>query len=86
MAASVKSVSLTVLARNYCHLCADMITGLQRMQAAFPFTLEVVDVDADAELERRYGEKVPVLLHGHKEICHFHLDDARLADYLSKIC
>jgi len=63
-----------------------MISALQRMQAEFPFAFEVVDVDADPDLERSYGEKVPVLLHGSKEICHFHLDNARLADYLSKIC
>lgn len=43
------------------------------------FDIEVVDVDLNATLESRYGDKVPVLLHDDKEICHYFLDEARLA-------
>jgi len=63
-----------------------MISGLRQLQANVPFELEIIDIDADPELERRYGEKVPVLVHGGDEICHFHLDRAAVADYLAKIC
>ena len=41
-----------------------------------------LDVDADAELEARYGERVPVLLLGALpdavELCHFRFDRARV--------
>ena len=40
---------------------------------------EELDVDADAALERRYGEHVPVLVRPDgTEICHYLLDDAAL--------
>jgi len=43
----------------------------------------VVDVDNHPEVEAKWGDKVPVLLDGEIEICHYHLDvaalDARLA-------
>jgi len=44
----------------------------------------VVNVDADPALERRYGEKVPVLAHGENELCHYRLDPAAVTAYLSK--
>lgn len=38
-----------------------------------------IDVDADAALEARYGERVPVLTDAaDAEICHYRLDEAAL--------
>ena len=60
-------------------------------QALIPLALEcgvivdVLDVDADPELEALYGERVPVLLHERNELCHYFLDAAKVRDYLSKI-
>ena len=62
-----------------------MIAGLRALQAGVPFELEVVDVDTDPELESRYGELVPVLMSSDGELCHYHLDTAKVNDYLSKI-
>ena len=74
---------LTVLSREYCHLCEDMISALQQLQGRFSFDIEVVDVDNHPRLEEKWGEKVPVLLDGEIEICHYFLDaeavDTRLA-------
>lgn len=40
---------------------------------------EEIDVDADAALEEKYGERVPVLTDGEGgEICHYHLDEEAL--------
>lgn len=77
---------LTLYSRNYCHLCEEMIAVLRRAQADFEFELEIVDVDSDPELERRYGEMVPVLARGGEEICHYRLEPAVFAEYLAKIC
>ena len=45
--------------------------------------VDIVDVDADAELEARYGERVPVLLHRGVELCHYFLDVAEVRASLS---
>ena len=76
---------LTVYSRNYCHLCDDMIAGLRAMQARFHFTLDIIDIDPDPVLEARYGEDVPVLTHGPRELCRHALDPVRVTDYLSEI-
>ena len=80
-----RAPKLTVYSRAYCHLCDDMIAGLRALQAATRFELEVVDIDRDPALEARYGERVPVLTGGGNELCHYHLDLAKVNEYLSKI-
>ena len=62
-----------------------MIAGLRELQAGVPFELEIIDVDSDPALESRYGELVPMLVGGAGEICHYHLDTAKVNDYLNKI-
>ena len=76
---------LTVYSRGYCHLCDEMIAGLRTLQARFRFDLAIVDVDSDDALEARYGEDVPVVLHGETELCRHRLDVARVTDYLAEI-
>ena len=77
------SPKLTVLSREYCHLCHQMVAELEKLRGRHDFRIEVVDVDRDAVLEEKWGEKVPVLLDGEREICHYFLDiealEARLA-------
>ena len=75
-------VELTLYGRSWCHLCDDMIAGLQSLQPARDFRVSVIDVDSDPALERRFGEKVPVLMHGERELCHYHLDVSAVTDYL----
>lgn len=62
-----------------------MIAGLRELQTRFAFELAIVDVDSDPALEARYGEFVPVLVGRDGELCHYHLDRAKVNDYLSKI-
>ena len=69
---------LTLMFREYCSLCHHMRAALQPYQAEYGFELQVFDVDEDPELEARYNELVPVLLHEGGEICHWHLDEAKL--------
>ena len=78
-------MTLTLMFRSYCHLCHDMLSRLELLQAELGFELTIVDVDADAKLEEKYNESVPVLLHKHQEICHWHLDEAALRAYLAKL-
>ena len=74
-------MQLTLMFREYCSLCHHMQAALQPYQAQYGFTLDVVDVDADAVLEAKYNELVPVLLHGEHELCHYHLDEAAVRAY-----
>ncbi len=79
------AVELTLMSRGYCHLCHDMEAALAPLAAEFGATVTVLDVDADPALEARYDERVPVLLHGETELCHYFLDEAKTREYLAGI-
>ncbi len=76
---------LTLVSRTYCHLCLEMELALHPLADEFGLEVEVLDVDTDPELLALYDERVPVLLHGDEELCHYFLDLAKVRDYLSKI-
>jgi hypothetical protein len=60
-----------------------MLAALEQLRGRHDFTVTVVDVDSDPALEERWGDKVPVLLDGEREVCRYFLDvpalEARLA-------
>ena len=76
--------AFTLYGREECHLCQDMIATLRKMQADTSFTLDIIDVDDDSDLQARYGALVPVLMADGKEICHYHLDMAALERVLGR--
>jgi glutathione S-transferase len=78
------SLTFTVYSREYCHLCEEMIAGLRELQARFHFVMVVTDVDADPALAERYGEHVPVLAHGERELCRYVLDSGAVTAHLAK--
>lgn len=76
--------------RSYCHLCDDMLAALENLRAEFDFSVEVIDVDADAALVERYDELVPVLVgqqggHQEQQLCHYFLDLSVVRDFLTRI-
>ena len=62
-----------------------MEQALMPLAKEIGFAVEVLDVDASADLEARYDQWVPVLLHEGSDLCHYFLDEAKVRDYLSKI-
>lgn len=62
-----------------------MLAALELLRGEFSFAVDVVDVDADPELVRRYDELVPVLASGEEMICHYFLDPAKVREVLGRI-
>jgi thioredoxin reductase (NADPH) len=62
-----------------------MLAELEKLRARFDFEIEVVDVDRHPALEEKWGDKVPVLLDGEREICHYFLDLAALEARLGRM-
>ncbi|WP_107688985.1 glutaredoxin family protein [Neisseria wadsworthii] len=78
-------MKLTLMFREYCSLCHKMRDELKPLQEEFGFELEVVDVDENAALEAQYNELVPVLLHKGRELCHWHLNEGQVREYLTSL-
>ena len=78
-------LKLTLISRTYCHLCHEMELALRPLADEFGAEIDILDVDADLELEALYNERVPVLLHEDEELCHYFLEITKVRDYLGKI-
>ena len=55
-----------------------MIAALESARATRDFRFEVVDVEDSPDLEARFGEWVPLLMVGDREIFHYHFQEALL--------
>jgi hypothetical protein len=73
--------TLTLYTRPGCHLCEELAERLMPLIAGRA-ELRHVDVSQDADLERRYGQRIPVLASAGGELSGFPLDEERLIRYL----
>jgi glutaredoxin len=71
--------------REGCHLCEAMLQALRGLQLRLGYQLQLVDVDCNPELRRRYDEWVPVLYLGEREVCHYYLDEQLLLKALGRL-
>jgi hypothetical protein len=54
-------IRLKLLSRPGCHLCGEMQEEVDRLLVAEPHEWEIVDVDSDDEIARRWSDSIPVL-------------------------
>ncbi len=67
-------VQLVMYGRSACHLCEDMRESLELLQDEYSFALEFRDIDSNADWFEQHARKIPVLMSGDVEICHYYLD------------
>ncbi len=69
----------TVLGRSECSLCEQLLAELaEELSPAEAAAVQVVDVDADPALARKYGQRIPVLLADDEFVCDYRLDRERV--------
>ncbi len=54
--------TVTLVSAPGCHLCEGARDVIARVRAEIPFELEEIDITGDEDLERRYRERIPVIL------------------------
>jgi len=71
---------LALLTREGCGLCDELLAELTALRAGEPAIpgVELIDVDSDPALQRRWGLKVPVLLLDGALVCTARLDTPQL--------
>lgn len=58
----------TLYDRHGCHLCEQARAQLERLAPVLDFDVASVNVDADPALQLRYGDRVPVIALGDREV------------------
>ncbi len=52
---------VTVFSRHGCHLCENAVNTLESMREELAFTIDVIYIDGNPELEKIYGNEIPVI-------------------------
>jgi glutaredoxin len=52
---------VTVYSRHGCHLCENAVNTLESLREELEFTIDVIYIDGNPELEKLYGNEVPVI-------------------------
>lgn len=74
------STQVVIYSRVNCHLCQEAETNVREVLTEIPFELEVIYIDGNQELERLYGEEVPVTLINGAKHDYFRVDKKRFSE------
>lgn len=75
---------VTVYSRHGCHLCENAVNTLEGMREELAFTIDVIYIDGNPELEKLYGHEVPVIHINGEHHDFFKLDPERFRTSLEK--
>jgi glutaredoxin len=75
---------ITVFTRHGCHLCDVAVEVLEGMSDELHFEIEKIYIDENLELEKLYGEQVPVIHIDGKHHDFFRVDPERFKSSLEK--
>ena len=69
-----------IYSRQNCHLCQEAEGIVREVIKDLAFRLEIIYIDGDQELERLYGEEVPVTLINGAKHDYFRVDKKRFSE------
>jgi glutaredoxin len=69
---------LTLYTAAGCHLCDRARATVEAVRGEIPFELDEVDIAGDAELERHYRERLPVLEIDGEQAFAYHIPAGKL--------
>ena len=77
--------TLTLYGKPGCHLCEGALSAVRGVAADRDVELVEVDVTLDPVLERRYGERIPVVALDGEELFEYFVDAAALGRRLDRV-
>ncbi|CAN2244496.1 glutaredoxin family protein [Candidatus Planktophila dulcis] len=75
---------VTVYSRHGCHLCEDAVKTLESMREELAFEIEIIYIDGNPELEKLYGNEVPVIHINGEHHDFYRIDPERFRTSLEK--
>ena len=75
---------VTIYSRKDCHLCEEALSVLQNLKAELKFEINEIFIDGDEDLEKLYGEQVPVTLIDGEHHDYWRVDPVRFKSSLER--
>ena len=76
---------VTLYGKPGCHLCDHARAEIERVRDEHPFDLQEIDITIDAALNRRYGERIPVLALDGEELFELYVDGNALKEAVDRV-
>jgi glutaredoxin len=76
------SIQVVIYSRINCHLCQEAEKSVREVMTEIPFELKVIYIDGNQELERLYGEEVPVTSINGAKHDYFRVDKKRFSEVI----
>jgi glutaredoxin len=83
---SEPTIRIDIYSRPDCHLCDEAKEVIERVRCRFPFSIRVINIETDPELEKAYGEQIPVVFINGNKAFKYHVDEAELERKVKKLC
>jgi glutaredoxin len=75
---------VTVYSRHGCHLCESAVNTLESLRKELAFEIEIIYIDGDSNLEKLYGNEVPVIHINGEHHDFYRVDPERFRSSLEK--
>jgi glutaredoxin len=82
---SENRIRIEIYSRPGCHLCDEAKEVIERVGCRFPFALTVINIDTDPELQKLYGEQIPVVFINGNKAFKYHVDEVELERKAKKL-
>jgi len=79
------SIQIEVYSRPGCHLCDEAKTAIERVQSRFNFALRIINIETDPELEKAYGEQIPVVFINGNKAFKYRVDEVELEEKVKRL-
>jgi glutaredoxin len=78
-------IHIEIYSRPGCHLCDEAKEVIDRVRLRIPFALRVINIETNPELEKTYGEQIPVVFINGNKAFKYHVDQAELEKKVRKL-
>jgi len=80
-----ESVKVEIYSRPGCHLCDEAKEVIERVGRRVAFSLRVINIETDPELEKRYGEEIPVVFVNGMPAFRYRVDEAEFEKKVKRL-
>ena len=78
-------IDVAIYSRPGCHLCDEAKEVIERVRGRFPFELRIIDIETDPELEKQYGEQIPVIFINGNKAFKYQVDEAEFESKVKRL-
>jgi glutaredoxin len=79
------SVRVEIYSRPGCHLCDEAKEVIERVGRRIAFSLRVINIETDPELEKKYGEEIPVVFVNGMPAFRYRVDEAEFEKKVKRL-